>query len=254
MDTREVRDGESSFVVSVLEVAEPARVVLFAVGAGGDPGRHEPLLAALGAAGCAVVAPHFERWTSLHPTDEQLVSRARRLGLALDAVTPSATLVAGVGHSIGATVLLAMAGGALWTSPRGPLLISRDERLTRLALLAPATGFFRAPGALDRVRLPLLVWAGEADRVTPPGQVGILREALGEQVEARVTRDAGHFSFMDVPPPLVPEPHPDRAAFLLEVARTVRGFVVDRRGVVVAERLVEQVRTRERPPRRRRRA
>ena len=38
-------------------------------------------------------------------------------------------------------------------------------------------------------------------------------------------RGAGHFSFMDVPPPQTTEPLPDRAAFLAELAGELGDFV-----------------------------
>ena len=74
-----LHDGPEAFDVSLLEAPAPARVVLFAVGGGGDPGRHLPLLEALVARGCTVVAPHFERFTSPFPM-ERRSRRARPSG------------------------------------------------------------------------------------------------------------------------------------------------------------------------------
>ncbi len=106
--------------------------------------------------------------------------------------------------------------------------IAADARLERLALLAPATGFFLAPGALDTVRTPLLVWAGGRDAVTPPAQAELLRGSVGSRVavDLRLTEGAGHFSFMHVPPPQAVEPLPDRDAFLAEVTAVVCRFVL----------------------------
>jgi pimeloyl-ACP methyl ester carboxylesterase len=162
------------------------------------------------------------------PTDEQLLVRGRRLRLALDSVARPDVPVVGVGHSLGATTLLALAGGDVWTRPGGPLPIARDGRLTRLALMAPATGFFEAPGALDSVRVPLLVRVGDEDVVTPPAQAELLKRVLGERVDLRVAAGAGHFSFMHVPPPHVTEPLADREAFLSGLVSEVCAFVVDR--------------------------
>jgi len=58
-------DGAEAFDVTVLEAAGARRMVLFAVGGGGNPERHLPLLTSLAEHGCTVVAPHFERLTSL---------------------------------------------------------------------------------------------------------------------------------------------------------------------------------------------
>lgn len=227
MSTRSLEDGNESFNVTILGPARPARVALFAVGLGGNPERHLPLFESLADRGCAVVAPHFERLPSPVPTLAQLALRARRLSLALDAVDAAALPVAGVGHSLGAATLLALAGAQLWTILREPVPVAPIARLDRLALLAPATDFVRAPGALDGVRAPILAWAGTADPFAPPDAVRVIERALGPRVpvETRVTEGAGHFSFMNLLPPNVAEPLPDRDAFLADVALQVGRFV-----------------------------
>jgi pimeloyl-ACP methyl ester carboxylesterase len=227
MGKHSLRDGTSSFDVAVLKPEQPSRVVLFAVGSGGNPERHAPLLAALVARGCMVVAPHFERLLSSSPTEEDLVLRARRLRLALDSVALPEVPIVGVGHSIGATMLLALAGGRVWMRAGQPVAIAPDERLERLVLMAPVTGFFQAPGALDAVRTPLLVWAGEHDTITPPAQAEFLQHALGERVpvDLRIVEGAGHFSFMNLPPPQTTEPLPDREAFLTRLTAEVCEFL-----------------------------
>ena len=230
MTKRELKDGLASFDVTVLEAPRPSRVVLFAVGGGGNPERHTPLLEALVARGCSVVAPHFERLTGPLVTDELLLLRARRLKQALDAVAHPDLPVVGAGHSMGSGVLLALAGGQLWMRPGSPLPIAPDPRLERLALLAPATSFFAVPGALDAVRAPLLVWAGTEDTIAPPAQAQLLADALGGrvQVDLRVEPGAGHFSFMHTPPPQSVEPLPDRDVFLARVTAGVCGFLCGR--------------------------
>ena len=96
-------------------------------------------------------------------------------------------------------------------------------------LLAPATDFFLAPGALDGVRTPILAWAGTKDTITPPAQTKLLEKMLGTRipVEVRVVEGAGHFSFMHVPPPQTTEPLPDRDAFLAELTTEVCRFIAD---------------------------
>ena len=153
--------------------------------------------------------------------------RARRLKQALDSYADRDAPVAGVGHSIGTTMLLALAGGTVWMGPGQPLNITRDARLERLVLLAPATAYFQAPGALDGVKTPVLAWAGAQDVVTPPAQAEFLRSVLGTRlsVEVRIAADAGHFSFMNVPPPQLPEPLPDKDAFLRNLTTEVCSFI-----------------------------
>jgi pimeloyl-ACP methyl ester carboxylesterase len=222
-----MHDDTALFDVTVLEVERPSRVVLFAVGGGGNPERHGPLLAALTERGCKVAAPHFERMVSPMLTDTDLLLRARRLKLALDAVAVVGVPTVGVGHSIGAAMLLALAGARMWTGPCGPLPITPDARIERLALMAPATGFFQAQGALDAVRVPILAWAGTKDVITPPSQAELLRDNLANRlsVEIRVVEGAGHFSFMNAPPPGAAEPLSDRDGFLATLARELGDFI-----------------------------
>ncbi|MCG2577980.1 hypothetical protein LZ012_13370 [Dechloromonas sp. XY25] len=150
------------------------------------------------------------------------------MSLALDAFVPPGTMVSGVGHSIGAATLLALAGGQMWLGPGRRVNITPDGRLTRLALLAPPTGFFQAPGALVAVRLPILAWVGSEDGITPPAQTKWLADAMRDRqtVDVRITSGAGHFSFMDLPPPHSTEPLPDKQAFLREYSSEVCKFVV----------------------------
>lgn len=226
MERVSLQDETGTYDVTVGAVARPSRLVLFAVGAGGNPERHAPLLAALLGSGCSVVAPHFERLASPNPTDAELLLRARRLTLASNIGGPSEIPITGVGHSIGATVLLALAGAQLWTRPDQPLPIVPNGRIDRLALMAPATGFFGAPGALDAVRTPLAVWAGGLDTVTPQAQAQFLGRALATRVpvDLRVFEEAGHFSFMNVLPPHLTDPLPNRQAFLESLQSEVCRF------------------------------
>lgn len=234
MQTQTLRDGAESFDVSVLQGTDLSKVVLFAVGAGGQPSRHATLLDTLVEAGCTVIAPHFERLASPRPTESELVLRARRLTLALDAFAPGGMPVAGVGHSIGAATLIALAGGQMWLAPGQCVQIEKDDRLVRLAVLAPPTGFFRASGALDALQIPILAWAGSVDNITPPAQVEWLADAMRDRqaIEVRVTEGAGHFSFMDTPPPQTVETLPNKTEFLREHSREVCKFLIADRSAV----------------------
>ena len=115
----------------------------------------------------------------------------------------------------------------MWLGPGRRVDIVPDGRLTRLALLAPPTGFFQAPGALDAVRLPILAWVGSEDSITPPAQTEWLAHTVRDwqTVDVRVTSGAGHFSFMDLPPPHSTEPLPNKQAFLQEYSSEVCKFV-----------------------------
>ena len=215
------------FDVSLRNDKKSERVVLFAVGAGGNPERHVTLLDALADSGCTVIAPYFPRLSAPRATEYELTLRAKRLCMALDTFGQSGATVCGVGHSIGAATLIALAGGQMWLGPGHRVDISADARLSRLALLAPPTGFFQAPGALDAVRIPILTWVGSEDNVTPPSQIKWLAQALPDQqkVELRLTDGAGHFSFMDQMPPNVVEPLHDKPLFLREHASEICKFL-----------------------------
>lgn len=225
MKIEKLDDGSESFDVSVRK-GKSAPVVLFGVGGGGNPERHVTLLDALTESGCTVIAPHFPRLASPRPTEAELTLRARRLCLALDVFgLPGATVV-GVGHSIGAALLIGLTGGQMWLGPSQRVGISVDVRLSRLSLLAPPTGFFQAPKALEAVQLPLQVWVGSDDSITPPSQIEWLAEAMRgwQTVDVRIIDGAGHFSFMDQPPPDTIEPVQNKPAFLHECSREICHF------------------------------
>lgn len=226
MSTISLHDGPQSFEVTVLEATTPSRTVLFAAGRGGNPQRHLGLLTSLARHGCTVVAPHFEMIAPT-PAEDDLLLRARRLTLALAAVADDALPVAGVGHSIGATLLLALAGARIWMRSGNQPEIPHRQRFDRLVLLAPATDFVRAPGSLDTVSVPIFAWAGTQDAFTPPARVELLEQAMGDRapVEVRIVEGAGHFSFMNSPPPHTTEPLADREAFLAELAVEVGRFL-----------------------------
>jgi pimeloyl-ACP methyl ester carboxylesterase len=228
MLTESLNDGDGQFEVSLHEAAANSPVVLFAAGGGGLPGRYATLLESFAGARCTVIAPHFERLASSVPTEAELTLRARRLSLALDIFAEPSAKIAGVGHSIGAATLVAMAGAHLWLGLGRRADIPRERRLTRLALLSAATGFFQAPAALDAVRLPTFAWVGTEDNITPPAQTEWLANALREQlvVDVRVTEGAGHFSCMDAGPPHAVEPLADKPAFLRELSSAVCKFVL----------------------------
>lgn len=229
LQTKTVADGDDSFEVTVFEHASASPVILFAAGAGGSPARHEPLLSALCERGCSVIAPRFDLLIAAQVTEAQLVVRARRLQLALDAFAANSARVVGVGHSIGAMLLLAMAGAQPWLGPERKLSIMPDERLEAVAMLAPAAGYFAAPGALDAVRARVSLWAGTRDGWAPPASLAFMERALSGRVafELRVIEEADHFSFMNSRPPNSPvETMPDARAFHDELAQGIAEFAL----------------------------
>lgn len=217
-----------TFEVTTLTPADTTRTVLFAAGAGGSPSRHGPLLEALAAAGCKVVAPHFERLASPRPTENELTERGRRLGRALEGHDIIGPLI-GIGHSIGASLLLAMAGATLWLGP-GTKLSPPRLALDRLVLMTPPTGFFAAPGALEGVTATAIqAWSGERDAITPRAQTERLLSGLGQRLDLRVLPRASHFTFMHEPPPHIPDLVEGRDALLAELTVEVCAFATGAR-------------------------
>jgi predicted dienelactone hydrolase len=166
--------------------------------------------------------------TSIAPTKAELDMRIRRLEASIDDCTSSNLPIVGIGHSIGATAMLALQGAEGETLDGEQLITGSTPRLERLAVLAPPTDFFRRPGALDRIKMPMKIWVGAKDTITPPAQSRFLMDVLAAQasVALQVDPDAGHFTYMDELPPNVPEPHPDRHTFLAGLADEVTAFLV----------------------------
>ncbi|MFO0598592.1 MAG: hypothetical protein U0228_25015 [Myxococcaceae bacterium] len=216
-----LRDEAGAFEVTVLEAPDPKCVALFAAGRGGDPARHRGLLEALQASGALVIAPHVEFLSDPRPSADHLQTRARRLALAVERCGGPGLRVHGVGHSIGGTVLLALAGAQAWLSAEQPLAMPRLAALSSMTLLAPALGFFQAPAAFAAVTATVSLWWGTADAVCPRAHVDLAIAQLGSRAKLRVAEGADHFSFMHTRPPNAPEPLPDRERFLAELTASV---------------------------------
>lgn len=178
-----------------------------------------------------MVAPHFSMLASFVPTKEELDTRIQRLELALDGYAHVDQPIIGIGHSIGAVALLALAGGEARTLSGHRVVSGSKWKFERLALFAPPAGFFRYPDALKSVDVRMRIHAGGKDTVTPPAQAMALREILAKQtqVELYLDEDAGHFTYMDELPPHVVDPQPDRNAFLAVLSEDVAQFVTSPR-------------------------
>jgi pimeloyl-ACP methyl ester carboxylesterase len=202
------------------------RVVLFAAGAGGDPERHRPLLEHLATHGCQVIAPRFERLLAHAAKPSELLARPAGLVEALRRWAAPEVAVTVVGHSIGGWAGLCLAGATPYGRDGMPLDVPREPRVNRLALYAPAAGWFAAPGALDAVTAPMLVFAGELDTVTPVQQALSLRQGPGP-VDVQIVPKADHFSFMNTRPPGTADPAGfDRETFLRDLAQVTLEFVL----------------------------
>ncbi len=220
-------DGYGSDVLE-LPAIQPRCVCLFAAGRGGEPRRYLGLLKGLVQQGCTVIAPPMPMLSSSVPTKAELEARIEMLGASLEAHAGTGLPMVGLGHSIGATTLLALAGAQEETLLCDKVRPGSKPFFSRLALLAPAADFFRRPGALKSLDMPVKIWTGARDTITPPSQAMFLRDALSAQTPVEVATDelAGHFTYMDQPPPHAVEPHPDHPAFLKTLATEVGKFLI----------------------------
>jgi predicted dienelactone hydrolase len=117
--------------------------------------------------------------------------------------------VAIVGHSLGGYTALAVAGGIptafAHETPDGQprrVEVMPDARVKALVLLAPATAWFKAEGALNGVRLPILMLTAEKDESTPAFHGEIVERGLPDAalLDHRIVANAGHFAFLDLFP------------------------------------------------------
>lgn len=216
------------FQVTILQAKSATRCVLFSAGLGGNPLRHLGLLQIFARHGISVVAPHFDMLASSIPTKAELLVRSHRLTLAAKTYCQPGLPVAGVGHSIGTTLLMLLAGAEISTMAGDRLKSGETCILDRLVLFAPPTDFFRHLGALSLVNLPIQIWAAGKDTITPPEQAAFLRDEIGNQtqIDLHIVEEAGHFTFMNELPPHVTDPHPDRNAFLLSLGDKVSRFLM----------------------------
>ena len=101
VDKLSLIDDSEPFDVTLLEAAKPRGIVLFSVGAGGNPERHLPLLGTLAEQAFAVVAPHFARLASSDssrrspaPPSEPFMKNGRKLPSSSAVSSPTRLAVA----------------------------------------------------------------------------------------------------------------------------------------------------------------
>ncbi|MBF9142747.1 alpha/beta hydrolase family protein [Hymenobacter properus] len=144
-------------------------------------------------------------------TPQNLRARPRHLQLCIDALLqqfPSSlkpSAVGLIGHSMGGYTALALAGGQPTATPRDtpdwqnrPIPVPHDERVKALVLLAPATPWFMAEGALRAVRVPILLMEAEKDEHTTHFHTQVVLNGVPDQqrLTHRVVPNAGHFAFL----------------------------------------------------------
>ncbi len=226
-ETLPLINADREFDVTLFRVNGATECILFAPGLGGNPLRHLEFLQGIARQGVSVVAPHFELLSSPFPVKAELLERVQRLDIAASEFCTNYRLVTGVGHSLGTVILLMQAGAIASTHAREVLSFDGIITPDRLVLLAPPADFFRAPRSLNSVRIPVQIWVGAMDEITPPSQAMFLNELLKEHAGAgvHIIEDAGHFTFMNTLPPQIVDPHPSRNEFLQWLAGKVSQFI-----------------------------
>lgn len=248
---REVRLGRFPASLALGAPVADGRFPLLVLshGTGSSPFLHRELAAALARSGFVVALlrhPGNHRDDdALAGTAQILADRPRQVSAVIDALAADPVLsgalssaVGVIGHSLGGFTALAVAGGRPTAfgheTPDGqpaPVPVTPDERVRAVVLLAPATPWFRVPGALDDVRVPVLMLTGSADEHTDAWHAGLVVAGVAD-VASRVVEGAGHFSFLSPfppeltgPPPSIDPPGFDRAAFSGRMAHEVAAFL-----------------------------
>lgn len=244
------------------EAAGPFPLVLLSHGGGGTPLVYRSLAQHLARNGFVVALPEHpgnnRNDNQLAGTVTLLENRPRQLRVAADWVFADDHLrailrpgeFAIIGHSLGGYTALAVAGGqpsafAHETPDQKSRKVNvvADDRVRALVLLAPATVWFMAPGALSEVRVPALMLTAEKDPHTPHWHGEIVKRGVADPslVRHRTIPNAGHFSFLTpFPedrrdpsfPPSQDPPGFDRERFQEEMQAEVLEFL--RRAVGVA--------------------
>lgn len=222
----------------------PHPLVLISHGSGGSPATHRELACRLAASGFVVGVPEhpFNNRTdnSRAESVELLADRPHHLRLVADwffqsrfapQLVPQRYSI--IGHSLGGYTGLAAAGGVPSSLPHesADRLVHRipvmpDARVQALVLLAPATPWFRLPGALSGVRVPILMVASYHDLQAPYFYLcQLVLDGVPDpgKVDYRLVERASHYSFLSpwpdalqspaIPPSLDP-PGFDRRPFL----------------------------------------
>lgn len=235
-------------------VAGPDRpLVVLSHGNGGSPWVYRDLAMALAASGFVIAMPKHPGNSlnddALARTLANLQNRPRHVCLSIAAAFADPVVgpalrperVALIGHSLGTYTVLA-AGGQPWSGGHSPddpprrIAVTHDRRVHALVLLAPVSGWFRAPGALSAVRCPILMRTAAEDDVTPPALADVVIQGVPDPalVDNRCMPGAGHFAFLSpfpanmVRPDFPPSPDLlgfDRADFQHVMADEIGAFL-----------------------------
>jgi predicted dienelactone hydrolase len=223
-------------------------LVIMSHGSGSTPLVYRTLALYLAKHGFVVAMPEHpgnnRSNNSLEGTVANLEDRPRHVRQTIDAVIADPRLsqhveahhVAVMGHSVGAYTALALAGAQPWAGLGQKIKVDADSRVQALVLLAPSSGYFVPNDSLKNVHVPILMYGGEEDRITPKWQTQLILDLLPgrDQMTFHSVARAGHYSFlspfpeaMKRPdfPPSQDLPGFDRERFHEELNESIRSFL-----------------------------
>ncbi|NOX81944.1 MAG: alpha/beta hydrolase [Alphaproteobacteria bacterium] len=207
--------------------SENCPLVVISHGNGGSPWVHRDLAAHLAQNGFVVGLPEHignsRTDNSLEGTIANLENRPHQLSLCIDGLISDVELkpridlkrIGAIGHSIGAYTALAIAGGRPKAGPHETpdgvtqnVAVHHDKRIQAVALLAPATPWFRAPGALAEVTAPIFMRTGAMDTITDGFHSDIVLNGVSDKsaIDHKTVDNAGHFSFQSPFPEQMTQP------------------------------------------------
>lgn len=220
-DKPEQEERLGPYLLELARDADPLEeefpLVLISHGTGGSPLVYRTLARHLARNGFIVGMPEHpynnRNDNSLEGTVQNLAYRPRHLRMAIDwffehesisrKIVPNAVSI--IGHSLGGYTALAAAGRIPASFPQESsdgqsrtIEAVPDHRIKSLVLLAPASVWFRADGALRAVNLPILMLDAEKDPYTPSFHAQIIIGGVADpnKIYYRTVENAGHFSFL----------------------------------------------------------
>ena len=208
------------------DVAPGAPLVLISHRVEASPWEHRDLAINLARCGYRVALAEYpaarefkEKRIAYIPS---LLARPGEIQIILDLLESNSVVL--LGHSVGATPLLSLVGGFY---PPGNATGHADPRVRALVLLVPSTSWYQKPGALARVRIPMLMITAEHDAHIPPATWELLQRELPPSTPFQhyMVPGANHGSLQS------PDPEPatthgfDRAAFQPILAGRIDSFL-----------------------------
>ncbi|RLL48544.1 alpha/beta hydrolase [Oceanobacillus piezotolerans] len=230
-DTHEKEEKIGPYSINVAKEAKPKDavypLVLISHGSGRTPLVYRTLAHHLARNGFIVAMPEhpFNNLNDNHleNTIKLLESRPRNITQTIDWFYDDIFLkdcvdfdaISIIGHSMGGYTAIAAAGGIPTTLPWETddqisriINVDAEERIKKVILLAPALGWFRNKGAVDKVNLPILMISGEKDEITPSFHAEFLLNGLKNtgKIVHKSIENAGHFSFLSPFPEVMKNP------------------------------------------------